>query len=117
MIVELDGNLIKNSTDLYRTLDKLSVGQSVVLKVMRGEVKVDLDITLDDLKDLAQQMPSGLTQDYPADSNCPRGAVPLPPGAIPPGMDRPMKFPPPDRTWLRPTDAFAPCPERLYAYD
>ena len=87
VIVELDGNLIKNSTDLYRTLDKLSVGQSVVLKVMRGEVKVDLDITLDDLKDLAQQMPSGLTQGIPGGQQLPPGAVPLPPGAIPPGME------------------------------
>ena len=117
VIVELDGNLIKNSTDLYRTLDKLSVGQSVVLKVMRGEVKVDLDITLDDLKDLAQQMPSGLIQGIPGGQQLPPGRCRSRQARFLRGWTRPMKFPPPDRTWLRPTDAFAPCPERLYAYD
>jgi S1-C subfamily serine protease len=95
VIVELDGNLIKNSTDLYRTLDKLSVGQSVVMKVMRGEVKVDLDITLDDLKDLPQQMPPGLIQGIPGGQRLPPGAVPLPPGAIPPETE-PDEVPAPE---------------------
>ena len=79
MIVELDGTLIKNSTDLYRTLDKHSVGQEIALKVMRGENKVDLTLTLDDLKDLPQQLPAGVYQMYPG-QKLPPGAVPLPPG-------------------------------------
>lgn len=61
VIVELGGNLIRDSTDLYRTLDKLSVGETVSMKVMRGENKVDLDLTLDDLKDIPQkELPAGI---------------------------------------------------------
>jgi hypothetical protein len=82
VIVELDGTLIKNSTDLYRTLDKHSVGQEIALKVMRGENKVDLTLTLDDLKDLPQQLPAGVYQMYPG-QKLPPGAVPLPPGVVP----------------------------------
>ena len=78
VIVELDGNLIKNSTDLYRTLDKLCVGQKIVMKVMRGENKVDLDVTLDDLKDLPQQAPPGLIQILPG-GRLPPGMNPAPP--------------------------------------
>lgn len=82
VIVELDGTLIKNSADLYRTLDKHSVGEEIALKVMRGENKVDLKLTLDDLKDLPQQLPAGVYQMYPGQT-LPPGAVPLPPGAVP----------------------------------
>ena len=82
VIVEMDGALIRNSTDLYRTLDKLSVGQEIALKVMRGENKVDLTLTLEDLKDLPQQLPAGVYQLYPGQT-LPPGAVPLPPGAVP----------------------------------
>lgn len=65
VIVELDGNLIKDSSDLYRTLDKLTVRQQVRMKVMRGENKVDLDLTLDDLKDLPQRELSAGIRIYP----------------------------------------------------
>jgi hypothetical protein len=99
VIVELDGNLIKDSTDLYRTLDKLDVGQEIQMKVMRGENKVDLDLTLDDLKDLPQKELSAGIRIFP------RGLPPGGPGgggndnndqgkgeegAFPPGL-----FPPP----------------------
>ena len=78
VIVELAGNLIKDSTDLYRTLDKLNVGETVQMQVMRGENKVNLDLTLDDLKDLPQrELPGGLR------------IYKVPPGAFPPGYPRP----------------------------
>mmetsp|Transcript_41751 Transcript_41751/g.67065 ORF Transcript_41751/g.67065 Transcript_41751/m.67065 type:complete len:279 (-) Transcript_41751:1711-2547(-) len=66
VIVELDGNLIKNSSDLYRTLDKLNVGQQIQMEVMRGEIKVDLNLTLDDLKDMPQkELPPGIYRTFP----------------------------------------------------
>ena len=64
VIVELDGALIKDSSDLYRTLDKLSVGQEIMMKVMRGENKVDLPLTLDDLKDQPQCPRPASTKSY-----------------------------------------------------
>tara|TARA_B110000977_G_scaffold53537_2_gene72808 strand:- start:3617 stop:5194 length:1578 start_codon:yes stop_codon:yes gene_type:complete len=82
VIVELNGTLIKNSTDLYRTLDKLKVGDEIAMKVMRGETKVDLSVTLDDLKDLPQTLPVGVYEMGPG-QKLPPGAVPLPPGALP----------------------------------
>jgi S1-C subfamily serine protease len=82
VIVALDGTLIKNSSDLYRTLDKHAVGEEIALKVMRGEDKVDLMLTLDDLKDLPQELPVGIFQIGPG-QKLPPGAVPIPPGAFP----------------------------------
>ena len=86
VIVELDGNLIKDSSDLYRTLDKLSVGQEVQMKVMRGENKVDLDLTLDDLKDLPQRELSAGIRIFPRGPPVP--GLPTPPGIGPPGGGR-----------------------------
>ena len=92
VIVELDGALIKDSSDLYRTLDKLSVGQEIMMKVMRGENKVDLQLTLDDLKDQPQMPPPGIYKIVPGQQ--------LPPGILPPG-ELPPGFPP----------GFLPAPE------
>ena len=92
VIVELDGALIKDSSDLYRTLDKLSVGLEIMMKVMRGENKVDLPLTLDDLKDQPQMPPPGIYKIVPGQQ--------LPPGILPPG-ELPPGFPP----------GFLPAPE------
>ena len=82
VIVSLNGTTIKNSTDLYRTLDKLTVGDEISMTVMRGETKTDLALTLDDLKDLPQTLPVGVFEMGPG-QKLPPGAVPLPPGTLP----------------------------------
>tara|TARA_B110000305_G_scaffold72287_1_gene81122 strand:+ start:508 stop:1920 length:1413 start_codon:yes stop_codon:yes gene_type:complete len=87
VIVELDGALIKDSGDLYRTLDKLSVGQEIMMQVMRGENKVDLKMTLDDLKDQPQMPAPGMYQIAPGQQ--------LPPGILPPGQELPPGILPP----------------------
>lgn len=87
VIVELDGALIKDSGDLYRTLDKLSVGQEIMMQVMRGENKVDLKMTLDDLKDQPQMAAPGMYQIVPGQE--------LPPGILPPGQELPPGILPP----------------------
>ena len=85
VIVELDGALIKDSSDLYRTLDKLSVGQEIMMKV-RGENKVDLPLTLDDLKDQPQMPPPGIYKIVPGRQLPPESCLrELPPG-FPPGF-------------------------------
>jgi len=84
VIVGMDGVMIKNSSDLYRTLDKLTVGQLIELKVMRGENKVDLKLTLDDVKDLTGGKEEILRLfnaiPIPAEGLAPGGDGELPPG-------------------------------------
>lgn len=52
IIIELAGEQIQDSGDLYRTLDKLHVGDVVDLKLLRGVEKVSTQIQLDDIKDM-----------------------------------------------------------------
>jgi hypothetical protein len=85
VIVELNGALIKNSSDLYRTLDKLTVGQEISMKVMRGENKVDLGLTLDDRPN--EQSTQGM---FIFPGMAPGEGIPIPPGGIPiPGLPGP----------------------------
>ena len=52
IIIELAGEQIQDSSDLYRTLDKLSVGETVDVTLLRGVDKVSARVTLDDVKDM-----------------------------------------------------------------
>lgn len=52
IIIELAGEPIQDSSDLYRTLDKLQVGETVEMKLIRGVEKVTTQIQLDDIKDM-----------------------------------------------------------------
>ena len=52
IIIELAGEPIEGSSDLYRTLDKLRVGDVVELKLLRGADKITTQIELDDIKDM-----------------------------------------------------------------
>jgi hypothetical protein len=50
-------NLGRYSTgDLFRMLDKCTVGQSIAMKIMRGADKFDVTVTLDDVKDAAGRL-------------------------------------------------------------
>jgi len=58
IIIELAGEPIQDSSDLYHALDKLAVGQTVELKLIRGIDKVTTTIELDDVKDMKPPTPS-----------------------------------------------------------
>ena len=60
IIVELAGYPINDSSDLFRALDKLSVGQIVDVKLVRGVDKVTTRIKLDDIKDMKPPTPSNV---------------------------------------------------------
>ena len=72
IIIELAGEQIQDSSDLYRTLDKLTVGDIVELKLIRGVDKVTTNIELDDVKDMKPPTPSTVV--VPLRSKKPPGA-------------------------------------------
>mmetsp|Transcript_26592 Transcript_26592/g.87164 ORF Transcript_26592/g.87164 Transcript_26592/m.87164 type:complete len:506 (-) Transcript_26592:58-1575(-) len=50
VITSIDGRRVNNSTDLFRVLDKCSVGQTVSVQILRGDgQKKELEIQLEDL--------------------------------------------------------------------
>ncbi len=58
IIVELAGYPINDSSDLFRALDKLSVGEIVDVKLVRGVDQVTARIELDDIKDMKPPTPT-----------------------------------------------------------
>ena len=54
IIVGLNGKAVKNSSDLYRLLNKLSVGDEVALDVIRLQSKESINLTLQDSSSLSQ---------------------------------------------------------------
>lgn len=47
IVVQINGDTIKNAGDLYKTLDKLNPGQTVTLGVLRDSDELALSVTLD----------------------------------------------------------------------
>lgn len=47
IIVAFNGNPVKSASDLYRSLDKCRVGDTVALQVLRGSAKEDVKLTLE----------------------------------------------------------------------
>mmetsp|Transcript_19593 Transcript_19593/g.32915 ORF Transcript_19593/g.32915 Transcript_19593/m.32915 type:complete len:461 (-) Transcript_19593:371-1753(-) len=63
IITGINNEPIKNSSDLFRVLDKCKVGQQAELEVLRGEGAVKLQVTLDDAPTRQQmQIPPALLQ-------------------------------------------------------
>ena len=50
LIVAMDGESVKDSDDLFRILDSRNVGDTVKVTVLRGEERVDLPVTLQELR-------------------------------------------------------------------
>ncbi|CAI5519537.1 unnamed protein product [Closterium sp. Naga37s-1] len=47
IITGIDGNTVRNGSDLYRILDRCKVGQKVEARVLRGDNEVTITITLE----------------------------------------------------------------------
>lgn len=47
VILGVEGKKIKNASDLYRALDKASVGDMLTVEVLRGDAKVEIPIVLE----------------------------------------------------------------------
>lgn len=73
---------MKTSSDLYRVLDKCEVGQTVKMEVVRGDAKMKIDVTLEDIQTMATKM-QAFQLIVPGESG---GAIPLPPGQNGPEM-------------------------------
>lgn len=94
VIIRIDDTKVKTSSDLYRVLDKCEVGQTVQMEVMRGENKLTVDVTLEDIQAMVPKMQA--FQLIPAPMpGAPGGVVPIPPGqGEPEGPEEAPETPP-----------------------